>query len=348
MKKMLLSFLLLLLFAEFLSAQNSADLDDEGAVVFMYHRFGETKYPSTNIRMEQFKKHLDYLSQNDYKVWPLSKIARYLLDGRAIPKKVVALTMDDAYVSVYTEAFAKLKEKNFPFTVFVNSTPIDNSSKNYMSWEQMREMQSFGAEFANHSKTHDYMIPKDGEDEQIWQNRIKYELKTAQKRLQEELGDGTNENPKLFSYPYGEYSMQTADFIKSLGYVSVTQTSGPIGMHSDTKTLTRFPMSESFGDMEGFVLKLNTLPLPIKEMSPKEPLTASKNPPTLTIELKKPLKNLGCYLSSGKTVPLEWISPTKVKIKAEDKLKSPRDRYTCTAQAKDGKWYWYSHLWIVK
>ena len=25
----------------------------DGAVVFMYHRFGETKYPSTNIRIEQ-------------------------------------------------------------------------------------------------------------------------------------------------------------------------------------------------------------------------------------------------------------------------------------------------------
>ena len=28
------------------------------AAVFMYHRFGEANYPSTNIRIEQFKAHL--------------------------------------------------------------------------------------------------------------------------------------------------------------------------------------------------------------------------------------------------------------------------------------------------
>lgn len=344
MKKMLLGFLLLLSFGEFLSAQNS----DEGAVVFMYHRFGESKYPSTNITMEQFEKHLQYLSQNDYKVWSLSKIVRHIVAGREIPKKVVALTIDDAYKSTYTHAFARFKEYKFPFTVFVNSSPADNGSKNYMSWDEMREMKAFGAEFANHSKTHDYMLPKEGEDEQSWKKRIRGEIEGAQKRLQEELGDATNENPKLFSYPFGEYTKESAEYIQSLGYIGITQTSGAIGMHSDTGTLPRFAMSEAYADMDGFTLKLKTLPLPIESVSSIEPLVKEQNPPKLTIKLKYPVKNVGCYLSSGRAIAVEWMSDREFSVQADEALKAPRDRYNCTAPSKDGRWYWYSHIWIVK
>ena len=37
----------------------------------MYHRFGETKYPSTNVTLEQFEAHLDELKSSKYKVMPL-------------------------------------------------------------------------------------------------------------------------------------------------------------------------------------------------------------------------------------------------------------------------------------
>lgn len=349
MKKVLLFFLFLVFCVDFLSAKNQSDSQSEGAVVFMYHRFGESKYPSTNIRMEQFEKHLEYLSQNEYKVWTLSKIVRHVVEGREIPKKVVALTIDDAYKSIYTHAFARLREYKFPFTVFVNSSPIDKGSKSYMSWDEMREMQAFGAEFANHSKTHDYMLPKEGEDEQSWKKRIRDEIEGAQKRLHEELGDATNENPKLFSYPFGEYTKQSAEFIQNLGYVGITQTSGVVDIDSDTKIVPRFPMAEAYADMSGFVLKLKALPLPIKEVSSKEDsLISSQNPPTLTLELKYPLKNLNCYLSNGEPLELEWTSETKVFVRAKNRLEPPRDKYTCTAPSKDGRWHWYSHLWIIK
>ena len=33
----------------------------------MYHRFGETKYPSTNITEEQLDSHLTYLMEQNYR-----------------------------------------------------------------------------------------------------------------------------------------------------------------------------------------------------------------------------------------------------------------------------------------
>ena len=321
---------------------------DDAAIVFTYHRFGENAYPSTNIRLEQFERHLDYLQENNFIVWPLSKIVRHILQGEHIPQKTVALTMDDAYASIYANAYPMLKKKKFPFTVFVSTLPVDNASKSYMTWNQMRETQSNGAEFANHSISHDFLLPRDDEGEYEWKKRLKNEIQGAQRRLQKELGSSTNENPKLFSYPFGEYSLQTAEFIQSMGYVGVTQTSGPMSAQSDAKTLPRFPMSEAFGDMDGFSLKLRTTPLPMASASPLEPLTALNNPPTLTIKLKRPMKKLQCYLGDGEKLPLIWISETEVRVQAKEPLLSPRDRYTCTATAEGGRWYWYSHLWIIK
>ena len=34
----------------------------DSAVVFMYHRFGESETPSTNIRLDQFERHIEELS----------------------------------------------------------------------------------------------------------------------------------------------------------------------------------------------------------------------------------------------------------------------------------------------
>lgn len=339
-------FLVVSAFASDKKEELSLDLGH--ATVLMYHHFGQSRYPSTNIRLEQFEQHLEYLSKNGYQVWALSKIVRHLLGGKTLPKKTVALSMDDAYISIYTEAYPRLKKRNWPFTVFVNTVPVDNGSSSFMSWDQMREMRSFGAEMANHSLDHEALLPHHGESKSVWKKRVHAEVEGAQKRLQKELGQRHNEGPRLFSYPFGEYDLPTAELIREMGYVGVSQTSGPMDVNSDFFALPRFAMAEAFGDMDGFRLKLKTLPFPIESVSPKEPLIREKNPPVLTLRLKHPVKNMGCYLGDGTPLLVKYVGEREVHVQAKDPVQSPRDRYTCTAPAKEGRWYWYSHLWIVR
>ena len=45
-----------------------------GATVLIYHRFGEDKYPTTNIGVERFREQLEYLKSNDYTVISLEKL----------------------------------------------------------------------------------------------------------------------------------------------------------------------------------------------------------------------------------------------------------------------------------
>ena len=74
------------------------------AVILMYHRFGEDRLPSTNIRLDQFDAHLEKLSNGNYSVWPLTKIIDHLQKNMPLPDRTVAITIDDAYLSAFTEA----------------------------------------------------------------------------------------------------------------------------------------------------------------------------------------------------------------------------------------------------
>lgn len=347
MTTMKLSILILLLSFTLHADMSHYKLGTNSAVVFMYHHFGKSKYPSTNIKLEQFRDHLNYLKDNHYNVWPLSRVILAIQNKTYIPQKTVALSVDDAYISVYTHAYPMLKRKGFPYTVFVNTNAIGTKSINYMSWEQMQEMQRYGAEFSNHSKTHAYLIPKRNESTLEWQEKIKEEVEGAQKSLQENLGSRTNTHPKILSYPFGEYTEETAKYIQSLGYVGIAQTSGALNHNTDLKRVPRFAMSEKFASMDEFKLKLHMLPLPVKSVAPWG-TTLRSNPPKLTIKLHKPMQKLGCYVSSGKAINVKWNSPLELEVIAERSLRAPRDRYTCTSVDENGQWYWYSHLWIVK
>ena len=43
--------------------------DDKGILSLMYHRFNENKYPSTNIQMDIFKKHIETIKNAGYKFY---------------------------------------------------------------------------------------------------------------------------------------------------------------------------------------------------------------------------------------------------------------------------------------
>ena len=127
------------------------------ATVLMYHRFGENQYPSTNIRIEQFEAHLDMLGNNNYTIWPLSKIVDHLQQGMDLPDKTVAITIDDAYLSVFTEARPRLKARNIPYTVFVATQPVDRGQNGYMSWDQIRILQDEGVQIGSQTRSHPHM-----------------------------------------------------------------------------------------------------------------------------------------------------------------------------------------------
>ena len=66
--------LIIYLFISILSFHNNLysntslkSIEDFGIISLMYHRFEENKYPSTNIKINDFKEHIKIIEENNIK-----------------------------------------------------------------------------------------------------------------------------------------------------------------------------------------------------------------------------------------------------------------------------------------
>lgn len=325
---------------------------DGNAVAFMYHRFGEDRYPSTSVNLEQFDAHLDHLEEAGYQVWPLARITEHLANGRTVPDRTVAITIDDAYRSVYDEAYPRLRERGMPYTVFVAADAVDEGQSSIMSWDQMREMQRNGATFANHSASHDYLVRmNDDESEADYRKRIRADLERGQKRLEDELGK--DNIPPVFAYPYGEYNAIVAGIVQDMGYTAFGQHSGAIGAHNDRRALPRFAMAVAYAEIDDFRQKAAAKAMPVTRISPWNPVVDSANPPVMQIELAEGaarLNQLACFVSRQGRVEPYWENQDRqvFSVTPPEALPTGRSRYNCTAPSDEaGRFYWFSQQWIV-
>jgi peptidoglycan/xylan/chitin deacetylase (PgdA/CDA1 family) len=159
-----------------LSILCEASLAASSSVIIMYHRFGEPKYPSTNIQLEQLDAHIKELKSGPYTVLPVNEIIKKLRANEGLPDRTIGITIDDASRSIYTEAWPRLKAAGLPFTVFISTAHIDSGSIHHLTWDQIREMRAAGVDFGHHSVSHLHM-PKAS------LTSIRQELKVANDRL---------------------------------------------------------------------------------------------------------------------------------------------------------------------
>ncbi len=320
------------------------------AVVFMYHRFGEGRYPSTNVDLDVFAAHLDYLAGAGYRVAPLAEVLGALEAGAELPDRTVTITVDDAFRSLYENGYPLLKARGLPFTVFVCTDPVDQGRRGYLTWDQMREMAAHGATFANHSASHDHLADRrPGEDEDAWRRRVTADILRAQDRLETELGGA----PRWFAYPYGEYDRALADLVAGLGFTAFGQQSGPVGVRSDPRALPRFPMGGPYANPEQFRTKAATLPLPVVSAEPWDPVTRDRRPSLEVVLAPAPgarLDELAAFASGQGPVPVVWAEPgRRLRVRAPADLPEGRSRYNLTAPDRARqRYYWYSHPWLVR
>jgi poly-beta-1,6-N-acetyl-D-glucosamine N-deacetylase len=318
------------------SAARAAD----SAVVFMYHRFGEATFPTTNIRLDQFEAHIQELTSGRYTVLPLPEIARALREGRSLPDRTMGLTADDAYLSIYTEAFPRLKKAGLPFTLFVATEPIDHRVKGMMTWDQIREMAAAGVEIGGHSVNHPHMPLLDPE-------RQRREIEESNRRFEAELG----KKPALFAYPYGEADGSALSLARESGAAAAFgQHSGVLHGTVDPFYLPRFALDEHYGDMARFRLAANALPLPVSDIAPADPTIRGGVAPVISFTVAGEvgaLDRLNCYNAEGIAVQVAKPGGGKVEVRFAQAPKPGRLRINCTMPAAEGRWRWFGRQYYV-
>ncbi len=311
------------------------------AVVVMYHRFGESVHPSTNIRLEQFEAHLAELAKPEYTVLPIPEIVARLKAKQPLPDRTVGISIDDAYLSVYAEAFPRLRKAGFPFTLFVATDPVDRGLGGYMNWDQIRELKKAGATIGSQTDTHLHMASASPEE-----NRA--ELQKSNERFRTELG----EVPTIIAYPFGEFSLAVGAVAKEAGLaIGFGQHSGVLHTEADMAYLPRFAMNENFGGDSRFRLAVNALPLKVSDVSPRDPtLNRDNNPPilgfTVNGQAAQRLSQLACYASGQGKARLERLG-ARVEVRLENAFPNGRARINCTMPTREGRWHWYGLQFYV-
>jgi peptidoglycan/xylan/chitin deacetylase (PgdA/CDA1 family) len=315
--------------------------------VFIYHRFGDERYPSTNISPEVFAAQLAYLKKEGFRVLPLSRIAHLMSAGDPLPEKTVGLCIDDAFTSFLTHGLPLLEKYAYPATLFVNTAAVGDND--YLDWSQLLEVMARGVEIGNHTDSHAYLIEmKAGETPQQWQERVIADIDRSQQLLKQHLGI----SPEIFAYPYGEYSPAVVSLVRQAGFkAAFAQQSGVISRDSDLWALPRFPMGGPYALLDGFIDKLNMRSLGVLAQNPADPIIRDQNPPELRLRLNDvevAQGQINCFVQGENRCRVERNPERKdeIFIQADKQLTGRRNKYTLTALGSDGRWKWFSQLWI--
>ena len=307
----------------------------------MYHRFEENKYPSTNIRMRDFKEHLKIIQESGIE-FVNPKNFEDQLKKIKLQRKIL-LTIDDGFLSFYKNAWPILKEKKIPFILFVSTREV--GVFNYMTWDQIREISKEDfVEIGNHSHTHEYLVDESNK-------QIKEDISKSISIFKKNLG----KNSAFFSYPFGEYSKDFKKIIKDFGFkYAFGQHSGVMDETKDFYELPRYPINEKYGEMKRFNSITKTLPFKYKKIVPDEKyLLQNKNPPKVEIEFYDNIKNIksvGCYSNEGnkwRQSDIKFENSNKLVINISEKFVGERGRINCSLRDPSGFWRWLGIQFVI-
>jgi peptidoglycan/xylan/chitin deacetylase (PgdA/CDA1 family) len=325
--------------------------DGESAVIFMYHHVDDGTPASTSIAPAVFREQMGLLERQGFEVLPLIDVLDALAARRDLPERGVAITFDDGYRSVLTEALPVLEARGWPFTVLVNTEAIDRGYGGYLSWQELRALGGHGATVGNHSVTHGHLVRREsGESAAAWRRRVADEIDAAADRLEAEVGELLI---PVFAYPYGEYTTELEAIVEAAGLYGLGQQSGAIGPGSDFLALPRYPVATGL-TIDDFALRARSLPLPVRVSGAERHIVDEADArPVLELFLDPAddvrAADLACYVSGQGRVALEWRGDAMRDFVVRPGPLSPgRSKVNCTApsRASAGVYYWYGYLWM--
>ena len=287
--------------------------------------------------MDVFKKQIEIIKRNNFEFFDPKNFSEEFKKVKT--EKKILITIDDAFLSFYENAWPFLKENQIPFILFTSTDFI--GKKGYMNIDQLREVEkeSF-AYLGNHSHMHEYMVTFDF-------NKFTNDID----RSIEIFNNLFNYNPIFFSYPFGEYSLEQKNYISSKFEYAFGQHSGVIDLNKDPYELPRFPINEKYGDLKRFEFLIKLLPLQYSKIIPEDKLILNNNPPKMEIEFFKEQKNLSainCFSDEGgswNNSNIELIENTLV-VHFREKFNFRRGRINCSLNDNEG-WRWFGSQFSI-
>jgi peptidoglycan/xylan/chitin deacetylase (PgdA/CDA1 family) len=213
--------------------------------------------PYYNLHPDRFERLLDALQDAGIPVIRLSEFVRARREGLPLPRRAVVFTFDDGFESVVRFAYPRMKERNFPFTLFLATDGIEAGEFPFLRWDERsrRDREAHPAhwvplswssagsldprlvEFGSHTCAHVHLA-------RLPDAVIRRELVESRERIEQRLGVRV----ELFAYPYGTraygaFDHRTAERLAECGYrAACTSEIGRCSARTDLYELKRIDL----------------------------------------------------------------------------------------------------------
>ena len=192
-------------------------------LVLCYHAVSERFPAALSVTPEAFERQLAVLKRAGYRGVTFAEAMQASSD------RVVAITFDDALLSVLQRAKPLLDSVGYPATMYAPTAYLDTPDKPLkwdgieqwhggehehellpMSWDQLGELAEAGWEIGSHTATHPHLHQVRDDEE------LRAELVESKARVEDRLGlDCTT-----LAYPYGDYDERVVAAAGAAGYAA--------------------------------------------------------------------------------------------------------------------------------
>jgi peptidoglycan/xylan/chitin deacetylase (PgdA/CDA1 family) len=306
----------------------------ESAVVLVYQRFGEDNRPGNSVKLAEFDAHISQLTGGRFNIMPLPDILSAIDKGEKLANRTVAITIDDSFRSVYERAWPRLRKAGIPFTLFVSTDPADRNLAGYMTWDEIRELKAAGVTIGSHTASFRPLS-------ETTPDGFRDDVARSLESFERELG----ERPTLFSWPRGEMGSVAARMLEELGFeAAFGYHSGPIHSLADRMMLPRFPMIGNYAANKEFRLRVNTLALPLINVSPVDPMLNGDPPASFSFMIDPSagrIRGFNCFHSRQGQLELRETGDRQYEAALDSSALTGVWRINCTMPTGGKRFRWW-------
>ena len=196
--------------------QPRLQLEQQFAVpVLMYHRIANLSEKEAHsplmrdltVSPAQFEEQVKYLADNGFTFLLARDVEQAVHEGRPLPRKSVAITMDDGYKDNFEQAFPILRKYGAVATIFLVSSTVDTSG--HLSWNDCQVMHRDKVGYGSHT-VHHYELTT------LTESEMDYELRESKRVIEGKVFDVVTS----VAYPSGKYNHTVASRAEAAGYLA--------------------------------------------------------------------------------------------------------------------------------